>query len=215
MHAADLASELGIDQVMVPDSCGVLSALGMVVGDERRDWVRTVYRPEDWDSESLSAAFARLEAEKSRETEGASLVRLADLRYSGQSHELTVVISGDMDRGRVARLFEQEHEKAFGYHAEGEPVELVNIRLTAFRKFKRPEIWSAPERLAEPVRRRVWFGGEWAEADVFSRSGLGSVEDAPAAWPGPVIIEDEEATTVIPPGWKASIDTAGNLWVKK
>lgn len=215
MHAADLAAELGIGEIMVPDSCGVLSALGMVVGDERRDWVRTVYRPEDWDSESLSAAFARLEAEKSRETEGALLVRLADLCYGGQSHELTVVISGDMDRGQVARLFEQEHEKAFGYHAEGEPVELVNIRLTALRKFKRPEIWSAPERQAEPVRRRVWFGGEWAEADVFYRSGIGSGEEGSAAWPGPVIIEDEEATTVIPPGWKASIDTAGNLWVKK
>lgn len=227
MHGADLALELGIERVMLPESCGVLSALGMVVGDERRDWVKTVYTGGPWDDALVAREFARLEGERAAEIGGARIVRQADLRYRGQSHELTVSLSEGMSATGLARAFEQEHEKTYGYRADGEPVELVNIRLTALRSLEAPDILgqargqedkrdvrggqgggSGAE--AAPGVRKAFFGGEWVEAAVWRRGSLG-----PAAVSGPAIIEEDEATTVVPAGWTAQLDTAGNLWLTK
>lgn len=210
MHGADLAAELGIRRVLLPDSCGVLSALGMVVGDERRDWVRTVYRGDAWDDKSLWEDFAELEAEKTSETGGASLVRRADLRYRGQSHELTIDVGERMAAADLAEAFEREHERVYGYRGEGEPVELVNMRLTAIRPLERPRIGGAKAAQGESALRRAWFAGKWMEAEVWRRGRLGC-----ARVTGPAVIEEDEATTVVPPGWEAHLDSAENLWLEK
>lgn len=210
MHAADLAGELGIRRVMLPDSCGVLSAMGMIVGDQRRDWVRTVYTGGGvWDERSLNSAFARLEDDLAAEIEGALLVRRADLRYRGQSHELTVEVPEGMRAAGLAEAFEQAHEQAFGYRSHGEAVELVNIRLTALRPLEAPQIAGTDAASAGRRRKRkAYFAGEWIEAEVWRRE---LVDSAPVR--GPAIIEEDEATTVVPGGWQASLDEAGNLWL--
>jgi N-methylhydantoinase A len=208
MHGADLAVELGISRVILPDSCGVLSALGMVVGDQRRDWVRTVYRAGEWDDRSLEEAFAGLEREAN--VLGTRFIRHADLRYRGQSHELTVELGAGNSRDELAAAFEREHEKAYGYLAKGEPVELVNVRLTALTPLERPELGAESAGGGIPAVRPAFFEGGWTEAQVWERPALGM-----AKVPGPAVIEEGEATTVVPPGWTVRRDDVGNLWMER
>jgi len=220
MHGADLASELDIGRVLLPESCGVLSALGMVVGDQRRDWVKTVFTAGPWDDSFLEEAFAALEREAgvagavadgsgTVDRDAARLIRHADLRYRGQSHELTVELGEDISAAGLAESFELEHERAYGYQAAGEPVELVNIRLTALTPLERPELGAEAAGGGIPSVRTAYFGGAWTEAQVWQRTAMGT-----AVVTGPAVIEEEEATTVVPPGWTARLDETGNLWLE-
>ncbi|MHB8859336.1 MAG: hydantoinase/oxoprolinase family protein [Thermoleophilia bacterium] len=225
MHGADLAAELDIGRVLIPDSCGVLSALGMVVGERRRDWVRTVYRPGEWDDRFMRQAFEELKREAGAESEGtrigdvrqgmmstgeSRLVRRADLRYRGQSHELTVDIGEGFSSGDLSAAFEREHEKVYGYRAEGEPVELVNVRLTVLTSLERPELQTGAAAPGTFERRRAYFDGAWQEAQVWQRREMGAAVIA-----GPAVIEEGEATTVVPPGWMSSVDNSDNLWLER
>lgn len=210
MHGADLAAEMSMDRVMLPDSCGVLSALGMVVGEERRDWVRTVYSPAGWSKDSIEDAYGRLEEELGGELDGASLARRADLRYRGQSHELTVTVEPGASRANIVAAFAADHERAYGYLAGGEAIELVNIRLTASRARTAPKLTPPPAVNGAPELRPAWFAGRWQEAPVWQRREMGS-----SRVDGPAIIEEDEATTVVPPGWLARVDGAGNLWLER
>ncbi len=214
MHGVDLAEELGIGKVLMPDSCGVLSALGMVVGDQRRDWVRTVYRAGGWDDEFLQRAFRELEAAAGITGAGTPVVtrllRHADMRYRGQSHELTVELGEGFSRDDLAAAFEERHDQAYGYRAEGEPIELVNVRVTALTPLERPELVTAAAGGGISGTRQAFFNGGWIDAQVRDRASMGRVKV-----PGPAVIEEEEATTVVPPGWAASLDVAGNLWLER
>jgi len=212
MHAVDLAEELSMTKIVIPDSCGVLSALGMLVGEERRDWVRTVYSGEGLESADLAAAFSELEAGKAAETGGESLWRRADMRYRGQSHELTIDVPDSMDFTELASAFEAAHETAYGYRAEGEPVELVNIRLASTRERKPPRLSREHRAESSASRRPACFADGWVETVVYNREGLWSASEE-AGLAGPLIVEDEEATTVVPPGWQVMLDKAGNLVV--
>lgn len=109
LHACELADELGIRTVLVPAAAGVLSALGLVASDERRDRVRSYVVP--------------LEEAELLPSEGE-----ADLRYRGQSFELTVTLGGD-----VAERFHQVHEERYGYCDRGRPIELVAVRTAEVR----------------------------------------------------------------------------------
>jgi N-methylhydantoinase A len=209
MHGADLADELGMKRVLIPDSCGVLSALGMVVGDERRDWVKTVSAPLDWDDEFLARSFQSFEADVADGLTGTRVSRQAELRYRGQSHELTVACD-TLTRDDVVVAFHQAHEQGFGYYAGDEPVELVNIRLTALRPLEQPRLMVVPGQPSDPVLRRAYFGDEWLDALVYQRQSMAAEVVA-----GPAVIEEAEATTVVPPGWQAHIDGAGNLWLER
>ena len=104
--------------------------------------------------------------------------------------------------------FEAEHEKAFGYRAAGEQVELVNVRLTLLTSLERPELAAAVAGVGIPRTRQAFFNG-WTETQVWERAALGA-----ATVPGPAVIEEEEATTVVPPGWTAGLDEADNLWLE-
>jgi N-methylhydantoinase A len=109
LHACALAEELGIRTVLVPEAAGVLSALGLVASDERRDRVRSYLVPLE------EAGLLPSQGE-------------ADLRYRGQSFELTVPLGGD-----VAETFNRAHEERYGYAERGRPVELVAVRTAEVR----------------------------------------------------------------------------------
>ena len=109
LHACALADELGISTVLVPEAAGVLSALGLAVGDERRDFVESF--------------VGRLEEAGELPAEGE-----ADLRYEGQSFELTVPLGDDL-----AGAFHRAHEARYGYADEARPVELVAVRTAEVR----------------------------------------------------------------------------------
>jgi N-methylhydantoinase A len=145
----------------------------------------------------------------------------ADLRYAGQSFELTIPLStpvadapGSPDLVRqTLQQFHREHERAYGYNAPAEPVEWVNVRLTALGRIAKPGLrdW-APDGCGQTARkpsRPVYFAEHKGTVDcpVYDRYQLaaGSVIE------GPAIVEELDSTTVIHPGYRAQVDRFGNL----
>ena len=219
MHAAALADELGIREVVIPPNPGVFSAVGLLAADLRSDRVESVMRPVDQvDAQWLEGRFRRLEADAQegvRDGEGRREVvvrRALDLRYVGQSYELTV--PGEVPLPAAAEAFRTRHAEIYGYAPEREPVEVVNARVTAMGIMPPLSLWQAspggrgPDR---PETRRASFEGRWMEAPVLARHAL-----APGrAVPGPAIVEENEATTVVPPGWTVQLGDAWTLLLRR
>ncbi|MGH7154497.1 MAG: hydantoinase/oxoprolinase family protein, partial [Acetobacteraceae bacterium] len=219
VHAAFLAAELGIPEVIVPPAPGAFSALGLVAGDLRRDWSRTLYAELDsLDPATLGGVVAEMEAAgrtfldaTAIPEEQRALLRQADLRYRRQAYELTVpVASGPIAAGTIVRLaadFHALHEQTYGHANPSEPVQLVNLRLTAVGRL--PELMlrqPTGAAASSPRWREAWFAETGAILiDVHWRAGLAEG----ARVPGPAVIESLDSTTLIPPGWTAWIDAAG------
>jgi N-methylhydantoinase A len=179
LHACALAEELGIERVLVPAASGVLSALGLAVADLRRDYV--------------GRSFEELEAQV--DLPGATVTRLVDARYPGQSHELTVEEGGD---------FHAAHEQRYGFRLDGEP-EVVTRRLVATVARTKPPLRALAE-AREPAARSAYLDGEWVEVPVH---GPG------AAVTGPAIVELAGSTCLVQAGWAGAPDAAGTLVLER
>jgi N-methylhydantoinase A len=210
MHACALADELGMRTLVVPKAAGVLSALGLAISDVRRDYVEALLRPlDELEGDRLEGAFADLEERARKDLDDPRLARGADLRYRGQSFELTV--DADETEALAAR-FHEGHEQRYGYRMDDEPVELVNVRLTATVAVQKPALHEDPtEGDGRSGRRRASFEGDWAEVDVFARSQMG----AGAEVAGPALVEFPEATCVVAAGWAGRVDEAGSLVLER
>jgi N-methylhydantoinase A len=219
MHAAALADELGIREVVIPPNPGVFSAVGLLAADLRCDRVESVMRPvERVDAQWLETRFRRLEGEAQkdvREGDGRRTVvvrRALDLRYVGQSYELTV--PGEVPLVNAAEAFRVRHAEIYGYAPPREPVEVVNTRVTALGIMPPLALWDAPPeapRVEGPGRRRAHFDGRWVEVPVVARAAL----EAGPAVAGPAIVEEDEATTVVPSGWSVRRGDAGTLLLRR
>lgn len=196
--------------VLVPKVSGVLSALGLAISDLRRDYVRPLLAAcRDIDRGELEASFQELERVASADLDEPVFHRRADLRYRGQAFELTVDAS---ELEGLETGFHVVHERRYGYRMEDEPVELVNLRVTATVPGEKPELVERPaERALQNTRRRANFDGEWIEVPVFDRGDMGAGSDVE----GPAIVEFPEATSVVRPGWRGKVDAAGTLVVER
>jgi N-methylhydantoinase A len=214
-HACRLAAETEVPRVLVPMSPGTFSALGLLVTDLKHEYAQTVMqRLDELDRAAVEAAFHALEAQGRAALAGEGIgddaVRLdrqVDLRYVGQSYELTVPFAEDLlDR------FHREHDRAYGYSAPSEPVELVNVRLTAVGHIAKPKPPALAPGTAEPKGARpVYFApGGFADCPVYDRYRLG----AGATVAGPAVVEELDSTTVVFPGYRAAVDTFGNLLIE-
>ncbi|WP_049972454.1 hydantoinase/oxoprolinase family protein [Haladaptatus cibarius] len=210
MHAAALADGLDMDSVVVPHACGVLSAYGLLAADEKHDSVRTLRSQLSGITlESVESTYDELTADVLSDVENpndAVVQRAADLRYVGQSFELTVPVGESFDAEAVAERFREAHENAYGYTMD-DPIELVNLRATAVVE---RESLSVSYRTAGEARngtREVFFGDEFHETAVFDRVGLeeGTTID------GPAILEQNESTVVVPPAWSGTVQADGTL----
>jgi N-methylhydantoinase A len=212
MHACALAEELGMRTLLVPKAAGVLSALGLAISDLRRDYVEPLLSAlDDLDSERLERAFADLEARAAEDLDDPRLTRRVDLRYRGQSFELGVEAD---DREGLAARFHDVHEQRYGYRMEEEPVELVNVRLTATVAVEKPGLTEDPvqdDDGAPAGRRRASFDGDWTDVDVFDRARMGAGSEVQ----GPALVEFAEATCVVAPGWAGRIDDSGSLVLER
>jgi N-methylhydantoinase A len=205
MHACALADELGIPRILVPLACGVLSALGLALGELRRDYVATAF--ETAEDAERSPLFDGLIKKARADLPNAHVARFADARYAGQSFELTVPADG-----RLREEFEAEHERRYGHHAPGRPVEVVALRLVATVPGAAPAPRPpAGDPAARPSKRSAWFDGAWHALDVHPRAALG----AGARLTGPAIVEFDEATCVLRPGWEATVDAVGNMLLER
>jgi N-methylhydantoinase A len=211
MHACALAEELGMGTVLVPRAGGVLSALGLAISDVRRDAVRAVpARLGDARPEEIESAFADLEAALAEELgEGAQLQRRADLRYAGQSFELTVDAS-TVDE--MADALHEAHERRYGYRMPDQEIELVNVRVVATLPVEPPEPAEGPGRDdVSKGTRRACFDGEWPEVPILERYRMG----AGSKIEGPAIVEMAESTCVVRPGWAGAIDESGTIVLER
>ena len=217
LHACELAAALEIPRVLVPCFPGALSALGILRADVTKDVSRTVrLEAKAYDSASpgLVREFAALEkagrAEMRAQGFSADLVRIhrsLDVRYAGQSYELNVPWGGNF-----IAAFHRAHEKRYGYFDRGRACEVVNVRARftgRMPKFDlpKPRGASANRAAAQVSRATVLFHGRRTPTAVYERSRL----LAGNRIPGPAIVTEYSATTLIPPEWSGRVDRIGNL----
>lgn len=196
--------------VLVPRAGGVLSALGLAISDLRRDYVRPyLCTLSDLDEREFEERYEAMEAAAADDLEDPRLTRRADLRYGGQSFELTVEAD---ELEKLEERFHAAHEQRYGYRMEDEAVELVSLRLVATVPVEKPDL-DEPEAAgdAEAGRREANFDGEWKEVPVLDRERMGRGSEVV----GPAIVEFREATCVVRPGWSGKVDGVGTLVLEK
>jgi len=230
VHANRLAAETDIPTTLIPMSPGITSAMGLLVTDLKHDYATTfIRRVDQLDTRAVTDVFARMEssgrASLLRDSIAAGnmeFVRQADMRYVGQSFELTIPLSANADitPGVVTQVlaqFHEAHERAYGFNAPGEPVELVNLRLTAVGKIGKPQLREllpgGEEGSGEKGRRQVYFAerGGFVDCPIYDRYHL----RFGAVIAGPAIVEEFDSTTVIHPGYVARVDRFGNMMLTR
>ncbi len=214
LHACALAQELGVRRVIVPHDPGVFSAYGLLVADLRASFVRPILRQTSVIADTeMEALFEPLEMQglDALSAQGAPKNRIRflreyDARYRGQSFELPVSYAPAIEQ--VAQYFHAGHERRYGYAVPGEPVEIVNARLTAVASLdplgESPVIGDAQAGGVEAQTREVWLHGEIVRAPVYRHEGL----PHGMAISGPALIEHYDACTYVAPQWVANIGAA-------
>lgn len=229
LHANAVARALGIREVLVPLSPGILCAQGLVVADLKEDFVRSRRLPVTEESlPDLQVALDELHAEaqpwfeqEEVPAEARHLQVGLDMRYIGQNFELRVPVEVDAatprlpDAERLRTLFFEAHETSYGFFNPDDPVEVVNLRLTARGALPPSTAPAAPQGAStnpEPVERRpVWFDEETAhDTPIYRREALA----AGCTIPGPAVIDQFDATTLVYPGDTARVDDALNLIIE-
>jgi N-methylhydantoinase A len=225
MHAAFMAREMGIPLTVIPPAPGTFSGLGFLCSDFRHDFVQTcLMKTSSPDLQKIGTLFAELEAAGTQllQQEGfrpqdISLVRTADLRYVGQAHEVNVPLQGDLTEASilaVAHEFHARHEQHYGHSAPGEPVEIVNLRVTAAGRVRRPTVRYCPPAQGQSLRgeRKVYFKEVpgWVDCPIYERTAL----PAGSRLRGPAILEEHTSTVVVPPEFEAAVDEYGNVLLR-
>ncbi|MBN9552790.1 MAG: hydantoinase/oxoprolinase family protein [Alphaproteobacteria bacterium] len=225
MLACFLARELGIKEVVVPPTPGVLSAFGGLVADIKSDFIRTVYLDmEPTVLDRLKESYDKLKVKATdwltneQAYEGpATLLYSAEMRYRGQSYEIEVpfdeswIENGDWNR--LIGAFHSEHERIYGYSDPASAAQIMNLRLVIVGTVPRPELPSAPLREAVPVparQGRLFLSGRWLDAPLYERSELKPGH----RFEGPAVVMQADATTCIPESFAADVDSFGNLCIR-
>lgn len=224
MHAAFLSEGMGIKDIFIPPNSGVFSALGLMLADFRHDFVRSIMKKtSQLDIQLLEATLNDMEQEATdilfHEGFAPNRVLLEKnlaLRYLGQSYELTVPFTGNLEQG--VQLFHQRHQETYGYASPKEPTEVVNAHLVARGLTQKPEFEKASLEYSDPPteslakRRMAYFEQmNWVEVPIYTRTGLLSGNHIN----GPAIIEQYDATSVIPPSWNVTVDEFSNLHLRR
>ena len=228
IHAAGLADMLGITRIIVPPSPGVFSAFGLLFADVEHHFVQTYFKSlSDLDLSEAGGILERL-LHEGRELLGAEgfdtrhqkMICQADMKYVGQTSELTVGMPSNVFSTRGVQVlvdtFQEEHEKTYGYRADA-PCQLVGIRVIARGISTEPRV---PTRIelntgvvdAHSQGRKVYFGhaDQWIDTPVIGRTSLA---DGPTE--GPMIVEEYDSTTVVPPRWRVSQDEMNDIVLER
>ena len=222
IHGPLLADEIGIGRVIVPRVSSVFCAFGCLVSDLLYDLVRTVHG-DTLTPHSIAATYAELRTQGAAwlEAQAASLAPVfeygVDMRYAGQSFDIAVRLApaaaeaGDTEA--FAQAFHAEHARLYGHSRPGAEVEMLALRLRVRGVLPRPGAEPATATPSTPPNRTrpARFGGVWHDTALFAW------DDLPVGWttPGPVIVEQETATVVVPPGFSATIGRFGDLILQR
>ena len=220
-QAVALAEELRISEVIIPVHPGAFSAWGMLQTDVRHDFKETLYSFWDqMDVETLDTAFVGLsergQAYLSGEgiaSENISFERAIDFRYYGQEYVLTIPVpDGPIDMETVRASFDAAYDRQYGHSSPENRVEMANIRLAALGHLPRPDNAPPAPKDAKPTSTRaVFFDGSALATQVLDRNGIAENDTIQ----GPAIIEENTATTLLPPDWQATLITGGHMKLTK
>ena len=223
-HANRLAALTEIPVAIIPQSPGTASALGLLVTDLKHDYATTlIQRLDQVVPQALEQTFRELEAQ-GRETLGREGMaeaamdfrRQVDLRYVGQSHELTLPLTtealGPAQLDQLLEQFHRTHDRAYGFSAPGEDVELVSVRLSAIGQIAKPALAPLAKAAGEATakgQRPVYFAESegFVDCPVYDRYALG----AGAVVQGPAIVEEIDSTTVVHPHYQVRVDDVGQM----
>ena len=226
VHANALARDAEMPVVLIPPSPGIFSATGLLTTDLKRDAAYTVMgRLDEVDPTEIESRFAGLERagaeELAREGLAADAIeftRQIDMRYVGQSYELTIPAAGAFEAAGIAGLLERfhaEHDRTYGFSAPEEPVECVSLRLTSLGRIAKPPLRKLErgETPAAKETRPVYFAetNGFVDCPIYDRYTL----PAGAGFEGPAIVEEFDSTVVVHPGYLAEVDDFGNLILRK
>jgi N-methylhydantoinase A len=227
LHGAEVAQMLSIPEVIVPPYPGITSAMGLLTTDLKYDAIRTQFQVSGKvDLNRLNADLSEMErrlaaqfAADHLDASKLSFVRDGDLRYVGQGYELKipfpngVLRSADLDR--IWELFHEAHRREYGHSFAANPIEVVNVRVSgigAMPKIQRVRPAEEGSLAGAHIRAgQCMFrvGGELKSYETaFYRRHLLPVEER---FPGPSVVLQKDSTTIVPPGWSAINDGAGNL----
>ena len=216
LHAAHLAEALGMRRVVVPQFPGALSALGLLLADVRKDYSRTLLIDADRSNAKVESAFAELHKVGIEELQAEGFKKneitrtdFVDLRYRGQSYELTVPASPDF-----IGKFHEAHERRYGYANRDRDVELVNVRTTFVGRTPKPKFAKTAKTgksLREVGKQMVWIAHRRVPAAVYDRATLAHGH----VIKGPAIIGEYSSTTLVPPGFRCVVDAYLNLVLEK
>lgn len=225
MHAAFIAQAMNIPRVLVPGHAGVASAFGAVAMDIRHDLEAFYYAPvESADFREIERLFGNLEkrARDLMRRDGIAdaeiaVNRTAQMRYVGQSWEVTTplapdVISAADARDRITRQFHREHELEHGVFSEAFSPEFISIGITAIGQLPKPRLAPVPggsDGVPTKGSRDVYFDGVWTTTAVLDGQALAAGQKVG----GPAIIEYDHSCSVLPPGAVSEVDAHGNLIV--
>jgi N-methylhydantoinase A len=226
LHAAALAEELDIPEVIIPPIPGGFSALGLVGANIRRDYSRTLYASlEKVSIDQLEAVWSEMEKDAHDMLKQAGIdahhrefSRAAGLRYARQAYELNVATSDTKVSAStltgLARDFHSKHQLTYGHHNPSEPVQLVTLRLTATGKLPSLELTqrSADGGNSLKGRRKAWFRSTGhVDCEVHDRGRIS--HDGVVM--GPAVIESFDSTIVVPPAWKARVTKEGFIRMER
>jgi N-methylhydantoinase A len=220
--AVAIARELQMRRVLIPPAPGVFSAAGLLFSNVEHSQQRSILRrTTEIDSKSLAKAFHQLAGEVWGEmsSEGiaearVTLKRFADLRYTGQAFELSIPVGdGELDLALIEEAFHAEHARTYGHSSQGDPVDLINIRVIASaapdgKEGLAEQLRSAQVTTPAKGRRQAYFGRKLLDTPVIPRSALAGRRVA-----GPCIVEEFDATCIIAPGASAALDAHGNILI--
>jgi N-methylhydantoinase A len=212
-----------MSRVLVPLGPGNFAAFGSLISDIRRDYVKTrTMQLDDNSWPAIEAGFAELEAQ-ARENllaEGVPesdivLVRSAGMRFLGQSWELNVDLPPSVQSvSTLTDAFADVHDRRFG-HRSGGKAEIVTFRVGGIGRVSKPALHKLPagngKTDARVGQRDVYFDGTYRETPVYLRERLAFAQ----AVEGPAVIEESGSTTVLPPGWRATVLDHGELMLSK
>jgi len=224
MHINSLADELKISKILVPPSPGTITAMGLLMTDLRHDYNRTILKTTKLlDLIEVQKNYEKLDLMASKTLRGEGFTeqsilftRSFDMRYLGQSYELNVPIPTkirDIKLRDIEEDFHRAHERVYGHKSPEEPIQVVNLKLTAIGLVDKPklnvvEMRKGDTKEALKERREVFFVEEGLiECDIYDRYRLyGGYQIE-----GPAIIEEADSTTVLHPNYQAQIDQFGDI----
>ena len=221
MHAVWLAAELEIEETIVPNDPGTFSAWGMLQTDIRRDLTLNFYNSfKDLNEKKIEDAFNKLKKEaidllkiENVEDKDMSFILTADMRYIGQEYYVNVEIDKVIDLSKINSDFHETYKKQFGHSTPDGPLEFINLRLVAEGKISKSNSLKPSKTFVnmKDSMRKVIFDNKDFDTKVFDRSNIKLKEKIR----GPLIVEEETATTVIPPNYVLEKDEFGNLIINK